>query len=303
MSTRSHQVARIPVDRIQRSGQVREIFDEASIQQLAENIAQHGLIHPIHVHQVGETFRLIAGERRYRAVQLLGHKTILATVASGTIAEGDIVEKMLSENVSREDLNPIELAKGIKQLKELSGQTASAAATRLGLSNKMVSELLSLLSLPDSIQLDVQSGEIPSPRCRTCSVSDPEEQASLAQQVIAGTMTRDRLVAQPQTQCGDKTTFRKPQQCSGHGPLGSRANGGAAPAAHSRSIHRSSRRPVTTGQAGAVAAASNCRRSRFCGTRPRLNHTHSSELKMFGIGKRRRRCSISLCWLGRNKTG
>ncbi|MCA9027590.1 MAG: ParB/RepB/Spo0J family partition protein [Planctomycetaceae bacterium] len=197
MSTRSHQVARIPVDRIQRSGQVREIFDEASIQQLAENIAQHGLIHPIHVHQVGETFRLIAGERRYRAVQLLGHKTILATVASGTIAEGDIVEKMLSENVSREDLNPIELAKGIKQLKELSGQTASAAATRLGLSNKMVSELLSLLSLPDSIQLDVQSGEIPvSLGAELARVSDPEEQASLAQQVIAGTMTRDRLVAQ-----------------------------------------------------------------------------------------------------------
>ena len=195
MSTRSHQVARIPVDRIQRSGQVREIFDEASIQQLAENIAQHGLIHPIHVHQVGETFRLIAGERRYRAVQLLGHKTILATVASGTIAEGDIVEKMLSENVSREDLNPIELAKGIMQLKELSGATASAAASRLGLSNKMVSELCSLLSLPESIQLEIQAGKIPaSLGAELARVNDAAEQQDLAQQVVAGSITRDGLI-------------------------------------------------------------------------------------------------------------
>lgn len=219
MKTETHQVARIPLERIKRSGQVRETFNEAGIRQLAENIAQHGLIHPIHVHQVGETFRLVAGERRFRAVQLLGHKSIMATVATGTIAEGDIIERMLSENVSREDLNAIELAKGIMQLKELSGATASAAASRLGLSNKMVSELCSLLSLPDSIQADIQAGQIPvSLGAELARVSDAAEQQELAQQVVAGSITRDGLIARRKRAQRQTTTEAPPsvQRATAH---------------------------------------------------------------------------------------
>ncbi|QDU45194.1 Chromosome-partitioning protein Spo0J [Symmachiella dynata] len=195
MTSQNHQVAELALDKIIVAAQVRETFDEPGIVSLAENIRKHGLIHPIHVHQDGEGFRLVAGERRFRAVKLLGHKTILATVAGGTIAEEDVVEKMLSENVNREDLNPIELAKGIKQLKELSGETASAAAARLGLSNKMVSELLSLLSLPENIQTDIKTGKIPvSLAAELARVSNPIEQAELAAKVVAGQMTRDTLV-------------------------------------------------------------------------------------------------------------
>jgi len=204
-------VAQVALEKIQMGPQVREEFEAFSLQSLAEDIRRNGLLQPIHLLRLGEKFQLIAGERRCRAVKSLGHRTILATICEGPLPEQEIVAKMLSENVNREDLNPIELAKGLRQLKELSGETASAVATRMGMSDRMVSDSLALLELAPEIQEAIRHRKItPSVAAELARVSDPNLQSELAQQVLTRGLTRDGIVARrkqaqlPTPSAGDK---------------------------------------------------------------------------------------------------
>lgn len=137
--------------------QARKTFDDASIQALAESIQAEGLQNPILVRPMGDQFELIAGERRLRAVKLLGQETIEAKVVE-TVSEGEAAAKGLIENLQREDLNAIEEAEGIQALLALHDAhwTQEEIGKVVGKSQSHLSESLRLLSLSEKIKENIR---------------------------------------------------------------------------------------------------------------------------------------------------
>ena len=135
--------------------QPRQTFHEESILQLADSIREQGVLQPLLVVATANgRYRIIAGERRYRASRQAGLETIPCIVK-----DLDIVHQMeisLIENLQREDLNPIEAAKGVRMLMQQCGYTQEKVSLRLGKSRPAVANLLRLLSLPDEVMEMVQ---------------------------------------------------------------------------------------------------------------------------------------------------
>ena len=160
--------------------QPRKNFDPTALQELANSIKTHGVIQPIIVTKEKDgTYLIVAGERRHKASGLAGLKTIPAVVKDYTPQQ--VKEISLLENIQREDLNPIEAAKAMKELLEVYGWTQDVLATRLGKSRPAVTNLLRLLNLqPEVIQL-IESGKLSPGHARSLVVvTDPEAQIRLA---------------------------------------------------------------------------------------------------------------------------
>jgi ParB family chromosome partitioning protein len=142
--------------------QPRTDFDPASIQELAESIKQHGIIQPIAVTKDLQypddptKFLIVAGERRYRAFQLLGRETIPAVITSG-----DPAEIALIENIQRENLHPLDEARGISNLMQKHGYTQEEVSKVVAKSRPTVNELLRLTTLPLTIQQECRTFDIP----------------------------------------------------------------------------------------------------------------------------------------------
>jgi ParB family chromosome partitioning protein len=179
-----------------RSDQPRQRIDPDGLQELAASIERHGLIQPITVkRQEGrEGYVLVAGERRYRAHELLGREDILAIVTSG-----DPEEISLIENVQREDLHPLEEAAAYARMMELHAWTQEQLAEAVGKARPTITNILKLNSLPEAIKAgcaarrDVSKSllfEIA--RCR-----DPAEQLRLWEQVRGGGTVRAARARQP----------------------------------------------------------------------------------------------------------
>lgn len=133
----------------------RRRFDEAALEELAASIRRHGVIQPVTVQPSGEkSYRLVAGERRYRASRLAGKQRIPAVIRE----QGQAGAMSLIENLQREDLNPIEEALGVQHLIDAEGITQQDAARQLGRSNAYVSQMLSLLVLDEEIKSAVLDG-------------------------------------------------------------------------------------------------------------------------------------------------
>lgn len=142
-------------------GQPRRHFDEVELNELADSIRQHGVLQPILVRPVpgaAERFEIVAGERRWRASQIAGLETIPAQVRE--IADGEMLEVAIIENVQRSDLNPIEEALGYQALMETFGRTQADVAERVGKSRPHVANMLRLLQLPAEIRGLVQEGKL-----------------------------------------------------------------------------------------------------------------------------------------------
>ena len=139
--------------------QPRKNFADKSLKQLAQSINEKGLISPITVKKVENKYIIVAGERRYRAHKLLNKKRILAYVIDADTTK-DVMYMALIENIQREDLNPIEEAKGYKYLQENLQSTITEIAKTVGKSRPAVSNALRLLKLPDQIQDSILKGEI-----------------------------------------------------------------------------------------------------------------------------------------------
>ena len=139
----------LPVELVRPNpNQPRKAFDDAALQSLADSIRERGVLQPVLVRPVpGGTYELVAGERRWRAARLAGLETVPALVRAGDDAAS--LELALIENMAREDLNPIEEARGCALLVEELGMTREAIGRRLGRSRVAVSNLLRLLDLPD----------------------------------------------------------------------------------------------------------------------------------------------------------
>ena len=139
--------------------QPRREFDQEALQQLAESIRQIGIIQPITLRQTGDNrFQLIAGERRWRAANMAGLKTIPAYIR--TIKDENIMEMALVENIQREDLNAIEIALAYEHLMSASGMTQEKVAERVGKSRAAVANYLRLLKLPAQVQMALQNKDI-----------------------------------------------------------------------------------------------------------------------------------------------
>lgn len=139
--------------------QPRTEFDRKGLDELKSSILENGVIQPITVRRVDSGFEVIAGERRLRAVQELGYPHIPAYVMDVT-SDDQMLELALVENIQREDLNPIELAKAYQQLQKEYGLTQEAVAKKVGKDRATVANCIRLLKLPEVIQNSLQKDEI-----------------------------------------------------------------------------------------------------------------------------------------------
>ena len=173
--------------------QPRKDFDEEKLKALSESIADHGVIQPLIVSDEKNGFyKIIAGERRWRASKLAGLKKVPVIIRD--YSEEQTVEVSLVENLQRDDLNAIEEALGYKRLIDEYGLTQQQVAEKMGKSRPAIANTLRLLTLPDSIKDMVIYGEISSGHARAiASVSDMDTQIDLAQQVIANDLNVRQL--------------------------------------------------------------------------------------------------------------
>jgi len=139
--------------------QPRRDFDDQALQELAASIKLHDIIQPITVTKLhGNKFRLIAGERRWRAAKLVGLKDIPAYVRQAN--DHELLELALLENLQREDLNAMEIALSYKRMMDDLNHTQEQVAERMGKDRSTVTNYIRLLKLPPDIQIAVRNGEI-----------------------------------------------------------------------------------------------------------------------------------------------
>jgi ParB family chromosome partitioning protein len=149
-------IVEIDLDRLTPNpDQPRQWFDETALHELAASIEQHGLIQPVIVKEAqGDTFMLVAGERRYRAHQLLGRTTIAAL-----ITQGNPDEIALIENLQREDLNPVEAAEALATMMERHHYSQEDLGRTIGKNRVTVNELLRLNTLPQIIKDECRTSD------------------------------------------------------------------------------------------------------------------------------------------------
>ena len=161
--------------------QPRIQFKEEAIEELADSIAERGVLQPILLRPHGEGFEIVAGERRWRAAQRARLHTIPAIVRE--IDDTAAAEIALIENIQREDLNAIEEAEGFRQLIQKHGHTQDNVAKLVHKSRSHVANLLRLLDLPEFVRQSLVRGDISMGHARAVATApDPEE---LAKEVIA----------------------------------------------------------------------------------------------------------------------
>ena len=146
----------VPIEQLEaNSEQPRRAVDKG-LEALAESLRRHGMMQPIVVTEAAEgRFEILAGERRWRAAQIAGLKSVPVVLREGVRDGGERLELALIENIQREDLDPIERAQACERLLETYGLTQGQVAERLGYQRSTVANLVRLLELPEEIQADV----------------------------------------------------------------------------------------------------------------------------------------------------
>lgn len=181
----SSELMTLPISKVEpRMEQPREYFDEQALQDLADSISQYGLIQPVIARKLDSGYyQIIAGERRWRASRLAGLTEIPVRVIDAD--DRRTAELALVENLQREDLNPIEEAKGYRTLIEEYGLTQEEAAKSVGRSRPAVTNALRLLNLSPKVMEMVEKGNLSAGHARALvSISDDRQQLEAANQVI-----------------------------------------------------------------------------------------------------------------------
>ena len=176
--------------------QPRKEFDDDAIERLAASLLKHGQLMPIRVrwHPDLAKWVVISGERRYRAALRAGLKTVACIFAEDGLTTSEILQEQIIENLLREDLKPIEQARAYRQLMALHGWTAKELAGELQVSQGAVSKSLSLLTLPEDLQEQVEAGSIPAASAyEVAKVADPAAQRDVARRIVAEKLTRDAV--------------------------------------------------------------------------------------------------------------
>lgn len=164
--------------------QPRKEFDKDALEQLAESIKEAGVLSPILVVENGARFRIVAGERRYRACRLAGLQTVPCIVRDLTTEQQ--MEAALIENLQREDLNPLEEANAIRALMKECGYTQEQAAKKLGKSRPVVANSLRLLNLPEEVQKLIATCQLSAGHARVLAgIENPARQIQLAEECVS----------------------------------------------------------------------------------------------------------------------
>ena len=183
--------------------QPRQYFDENQLQELADSIKEVGILQPILVKKdTSGKYEIVAGERRWRAAKLVGLKTIPVVIRQ--FADEKLYEAAIIENVQRTDLNPIEEAKGIKEIMDKFSYTQDFVAKKLGKSRSHVANTLRLLRLSEKIQTYVFEGKLTPGHARALMASENPE-------LLADKIINDNLSVRD----AEKLT-KKPKSSSKH---------------------------------------------------------------------------------------
>ncbi len=173
--------------------QPRQHFDKASLQELAESIAEHGVLQPLVVTRVQSdlgpaTYQLIAGERRLQAARRAGITRIPVVIKEASDAQ--LLEMALVENIQRQDLNPIEEAVAFKRLADDFAMTQEQIARRVGRSRVTVANTIRLLSLEDDIRASLVSGQISEGHARALlAIEDRGTRLDAWRRIVADSLT------------------------------------------------------------------------------------------------------------------
>jgi ParB family transcriptional regulator, chromosome partitioning protein len=177
-------VQKVPLDKIRPSAlQPRKQFSDESLRELADSIREQGIVQPLIVRPRGDAFELIAGERRWRAAQLL--KLPEVPVIAREADDRTVLELALIENLQRENLNPIEEALGYSQLSSLFDLTQEEISTKVGKSRAAVANALRLLKLPHTVQDFIRQGQLSTGHAKVIlGLADEKRQTLAAQRVV-----------------------------------------------------------------------------------------------------------------------
>jgi len=176
----------------------KTLGDEVSLRELADSIARHGVLQPILVEPTEEEgkYRLLIGERRFKAARMAGVNRVPAIILDKPLGPEETLEARLIENLHREDIDPLDEAEAYEALREM-GITVSAIARRVGKSRPYVSKRLRLLRLHPRLREVVRQGTLTPGHCQALLRLEPEQQLSLAEQVMAENLsvreTRQRV--------------------------------------------------------------------------------------------------------------
>lgn len=189
--------------------QPRKIFDDAALRELAESIKQHGLIQPLLVRPMSDgSYQIVAGERRWRASRLAGLEKVPVVIKE--MADSEVMELALIENLQREDLNPIEEAEGYKTLMDTYALTQEQVAERVGKSRSAVANALRLIGLYDAEKDALQNGEITAGHARALmSIPDKELRRQALELAKSGASVRQIERISKQQTAG--ITMKKPR--------------------------------------------------------------------------------------------
>lgn len=168
--------------------QPRKKFDKAKLEELSESIKEHGVIQPILVVKDNSGYRIVAGERRWRASKMAGKETIPAIVKDYT--DGKKKQVALIENIQREDLNVMEIAHALKELMDIEEYTVADVARVTAKNPSTVSNILRLLKLSDGVQEMVLDGKLVEGQARALlTIEDETEQMKVAQKIVDKKLT------------------------------------------------------------------------------------------------------------------
>ena len=169
------------------NGQPRKVFNDESLQELASSIEENGVIQPIIVQRKGDGYRIVAGERRWRAARIAGLTVIPAIVRE--LSDRETMEQALIENIQREDLNPIEEASAMQNLLEAHKLTQEQLAKKLGKPRATIANTLRILNLDESLQEFVSRGDLSEGHAKVIlGLKQKEDQRKVADVIMARDM-------------------------------------------------------------------------------------------------------------------
>jgi ParB family chromosome partitioning protein len=187
---KGEEVIRLDIDRIvPNERQPRKVFRDEPLRELTDSIKEKGVIQPIIVARVGDgSFRLISGERRWRASRLAGLKKIPALIRD--VSSQDAQEIALIENIQREDLNPVETAEAFQRLLKEFGVTQEDLSRRVGKDRATVANYLRILKLPEEIKALINKGDLTIGHAKALlSIEGRQKQIEAAKAIVSGRLS------------------------------------------------------------------------------------------------------------------
>jgi len=177
-------ITEISINKIEPNiNQPRKNFDDEKLKALSESIKQHGVVQPIIVNKENDVYRIVAGERRWRAARIAGLKTIPVIIKE--LSNKQYMEIALIENLQREDLNPIEEAEAYNRLMKEHGLTQEEISATVGKSRSAIANSVRLLMLDENIKNLIINNEITSGHARAVlSIEDNQERQKALEEII-----------------------------------------------------------------------------------------------------------------------